>query len=89
MTRSIPDLACRELVEIVTDYLEDRMSAEDRTRFELHLAVCDPCRTYLAQMREVVAAAGKVSEEALAPKARDELLRAFRGWKVGKPGGSA
>ena len=40
-------LACKELVEIVTDYLEGRLSARDRLRFEEHLMACLGCTTYL------------------------------------------
>lgn len=89
MTRGVPDLTCRELVELVTDYLEDRLSADDRTRFELHLTYCDWCRTYLTQMRQVLAAAGRLTEDSMEPEARDALLDAFRGWKRGSGGGSA
>lgn len=85
MTPLVPDLTCRELVELVTDYLEERLASAERARFELHLACCDPCRTYLAQMREVLAAAGALDEEALEPEARDALLGAFRDWKGGRP----
>ncbi len=85
---SLPfDLSCRELVELVTDYLEGRLSVEDRTRFEMHLCYCDPCRNYLQQMRQVLQAAGKLSEESMAPGARDSLLAAFRTWKAGNGGG--
>ncbi len=86
MTIAVPDLTCRELVELVTDYLEERLSIEDRTRFELHLGYCDGCRTYLHQMRQVREAAGELTETSIAPEARDALLAAFRGWKRG-PGG--
>lgn len=89
MTRGVPDLTCRELVELVTDYLEDRLSADDRTRFELHLTYCDWCRTYLRQMRQVLAAAGRLTEDSMEPEAREALLDAFRGWKRGSGGGSA
>jgi anti-sigma factor RsiW len=87
MTRGVPDLTCRELVELVTDYLEDRLPADDRTRLELHLSSCDGCRTYLQQIRRVLATAGKVAEESIAPDARDALLDAFRGWRRGSGGG--
>jgi hypothetical protein len=70
-------------VELVTDYLEGRLPREDRTRFEMHLCFCDWCMTYLDQMRGVLAATGKLSEEALDPAARGALLDAFRGWKKG------
>ena len=86
MTRVVPDLSCRDLVELVTEYLEERLSHDDRTRFELHLACCEACRGYLRQMREVVGRAGQLREESISPEARDALLRAFRGWKRG-PGG--
>jgi anti-sigma factor RsiW len=89
MTPSVPDLTCRELVELVTDYLEERLSADDRTRFELHLTCCDWCRTYLQQMRQVLATAGKLTEASIAPKARAALLDAFRGWKKDSGGGGA
>lgn len=87
MTPSVPNLACRELVELVTDYLEERLSADERTRFELHLTSCSWCRTYLQQMRQVLAAAGKLDEGSVAPEARDALLDAFRGWRKGSKGG--
>jgi anti-sigma factor RsiW len=87
MKLSVPDLSCRELVEIVTEYLEARLSVEDRTRFELHLGYCDWCRTYLRQMRQVRDAAGELTEESLAPEAKSALLAAFRDWKRGSGGG--
>ncbi len=87
MTRPIPDLTCRELVELVTDFVEERLPADDRTRFELHLTYCDWCRTYLQQMRQVLATAGKLTEASIAPEARGALLDAFRGWKKGSGGG--
>lgn len=83
MTRLPAHLSCRELVELVTDYLEARLPIDERTRFELHLGYCGPCRTYLEQLRQVKAATGRLGEEDLAPAAEESLLRAFRGWKSG------
>lgn len=76
-------ISCKELVELVTDYLEDRLPVEDRMRFEEHLAVCGPCRGYLLQMRETIRLTGALSEESIEPHARDALLRAFRNWREG------
>ncbi len=83
MIRPPVDLSCSELVELVTDYLEARLPSDDRTRFELHLVYCEPCRTYLAQMRQAVAAAGKLTEASIGPDARRGLLEVFRAWKRG------
>ncbi len=73
------DLSCKELVELVTDYLEDRLSVPARTRFEMHLSYCAPCRVYLAQMRDTVKLAGRLSEETLPAGSKEALLNAFRG----------
>ncbi len=78
------DLSCKELVELVTDFFEDRLSVSVRTRFEMHLSYCAWCRVYLAQMRETVELAGRLSEETLPAGSKEELLRAFRGWKRGR-----
>jgi len=75
------ELTCRELVELVTDYLEDRLPLPERTRFELHVCTCTGCRIYLAQMRAVVRASGRLAEEDLPPAAREDLLVAFREWR--------
>ncbi|HET6438516.1 MAG TPA: zf-HC2 domain-containing protein [Anaeromyxobacter sp.] len=87
MIRLPQDLSCQELVELVTDYLDGSLPAGERTRFELHLGYCDSCRNYLRQMRQVLSTTGRLSEESLAPEARDALLRAFRTFKAGPGGG--
>ncbi len=82
MSAAVPsELTCRQLVELVTDYLEDRLPAAERTRFELHVCTCTGCRVYLAQMRAVIRASGRLAEEDLSPAARDEMLAAFREWR--------
>jgi anti-sigma factor RsiW len=78
--KTVPEMACRELVELITDYLEDRLSPQDRARFEAHLADCEHCRDYLDQMRRTIRALGVLPEESLSPEARDALLAAFREW---------
>jgi anti-sigma factor RsiW len=76
----LPDMACRELVELVTEYLEERLSPEDRARFEAHLAACEACRAFLDQFRQTIRALGRLPEESLSPAARAALLAAFKGF---------
>ncbi|HET9596397.1 MAG TPA: zf-HC2 domain-containing protein [Anaeromyxobacteraceae bacterium] len=80
------DLSCKELVELVTSYLEDRLSPSERTRFEMHLSYCAPCRVYLDQMRQTIQAAGHLSERTLPPGSKERLLSAFRDWKRNRGG---
>jgi anti-sigma factor RsiW len=78
---SVRELTCRELVELVTDYLEGALSDHDRARFEAHIAVCDGCTRYLFQMRETIRLTGMLTEEQVPVEQRDTLLDAFRGWR--------
>ena len=80
--RAPDDLSCQELVELITDHLEDALSADDRARFDRHLATCPHCRAYLDQMRLTIALTGQLSEDDLSPESRDALLEAFRAWKA-------
>jgi anti-sigma factor RsiW len=75
------ELTCAELVEIVTDYLEDALPPAERVRFEQHLATCDGCAIYLRQMEETVRLTGMLREQDVRPEARAALLEAFRDWK--------
>ena len=78
---TLPGLACREMVELITGYLEGRLPAEDHVRFERHLAVCPHCTAYLEQMRMTIAAAGRISADDLSDERKEELLSLFRDWR--------
>jgi anti-sigma factor RsiW len=76
------EMSCRELVEVVTDFLEGRLPDPDRVRLEAHLAECPYCEEYIAQMRETIDALGELPRaESLDPRTERELLEAFRGWR--------
>ena len=75
------DLTCKELVELVTEYLEESLSPRVRAQFEEHLAVCPGCDTYLEQMRQTIRAMGELTEDSLEPETREKLLALFRNWK--------
>lgn len=75
-------LSCKEVTEIVTDYVEGRMSLADRMRFQMHIGMCKHCRAYLRQMKATVAALGKLPDDAPMPDdVRDELRERFASWK--------
>ena len=75
------DLSCHELVELVTDYLEGALAPDVRARMDEHLAACEGCATYLAQMRETIRVLGALREDDLDPALREQLVGAFRGWR--------
>ena len=75
------ELSCKELTELITDYLEERLSQTDRTRFEQHLSICEGCVTYLDQMRLTVKALGSQPHIEIPRSVESNLLNAFRSWK--------
>jgi anti-sigma factor RsiW len=81
MSAEFEQLSCQELVELVTDYLEDGLSADERARFDAHVGLCDGCNVYLEQMRQTIRLTGTLPADALAPEAERDLLEAFRGWR--------
>ncbi|HEY3746539.1 MAG TPA: zf-HC2 domain-containing protein [Gemmatimonadaceae bacterium] len=84
-TPDLGGLTCKEVVELVTDYVEGVLPAEMRKRFDQHLSVCDPCAIYLDQMRQTVATLGKLPEDSISQPALDTLLHHFRGWSRERP----
>jgi anti-sigma factor RsiW len=72
------DIACIELVEMLTDYLEGALPPDEVAAVEAHLEICAACRTYLDQMRATITALGSVPVESLSIEAQDTLLAAFR-----------
>ena len=77
------DITCRELVELVTGYLEGSLSAGKRRRFDEHLAGCDGCTRYVAQMEATIRATGRLTEEQVTAEQKAVLLAAFREWRSG------
>jgi anti-sigma factor RsiW len=76
-------MTCKELVEIVTDYLEGQLSRGERARFEQHVAACEDCTIYFDQIRRITRAGALLADTFVAREALAPLLTAFRGWKQG------
>ena len=73
-------LACQEVVELVTEYLDGAMEPARRARFERHLADCDGCTAYLQQFRTTLTVVGRLDVGDVPAPAMAELLAAFRHW---------
>lgn len=70
-------LTCQALTEIVTDYVEGRMSFWSRLQVQMHLGMCRHCRAYLRQMRETVVVLGHLPAEPMPPDVKTELMKRF------------
>jgi anti-sigma factor RsiW len=72
---------CRKVVELMTAYLDGALSPADRARFEEHIAGCDGCTAYLAQLRMTMRVVGRLAEEPIPEPIQRELVDAFRSWR--------
>ena len=72
---------CKQVVELVTEYLEGTLSDRDRRRFEEHLEGCAGCREYLAQVRAATRVLRAMQAGAIPPAVEAELMKAFRDFK--------
>jgi anti-sigma factor RsiW len=83
---TVREMACQELVEVITEYLEGTLPKSDRMRFDAHLSTCPACREYLEQMRTLIGLSGSLTTKSIEPATRDSLLRAFRRWRDAQTG---
>jgi len=74
-------ITCQEVVELVTDYIDRALPADEAALFEQHINFCDGCIFYVEQMRATVATVGRIEEEDVPPETKDKLMAAFREWK--------
>jgi predicted anti-sigma-YlaC factor YlaD len=79
-------LICRDIVELVTEYLEEVLPGDVRDLFESHLVECDGCLNYLDQMRETIRLTGALRQESLPQPVREALVSAWRRWHTAPPG---
>ncbi|MHB8243631.1 MAG: anti-sigma factor family protein [Solirubrobacteraceae bacterium] len=75
------ELACRQMVELITDYLEDALPRSQRRRFDAHLAGCEHCSEYLEQMRETIRLTGRLRAEDMTGEMLAEFTQLYRRWR--------
>lgn len=74
-------LSCQQVVELVTDYLENALLPEMRTRLEAHVAGCPGCENFLEQMQRTIDMLHQLGLGSVFPATKQELLQLFRDWK--------
>lgn len=72
---------CKEFVELITDYIDDVIPADDRARIDRHLRKCSGCTRALRQWRLVIEMTGHLTDaeiDQIDEATRRELTAAFR-----------
>jgi len=83
-SEALQPLTCQDLVELVTEYLEDALSEVDRARFEEHIELCPMCQVHLEQLRVTVRELGELRERDIDPGVLAEMQARFRDWNSGR-----
>jgi anti-sigma factor RsiW len=71
-------IVCQQWVEMVTAYLDGALPRRLTKAIDRHLAACEHCTEYLAQMRRTIELTGHLHEDDVPPDVIDALTQAFR-----------
>jgi anti-sigma factor RsiW len=75
------DLACQQVIELLTDYLEGTLSRRQTRRLEAHLRDCPNCSNYLEQFRITIRLSSTIEPEDLSSEAVRDLTELYRRWR--------
>lgn len=74
-------LSCKDITNLLTEYLEGGMTFADRMQMKMHLALCGHCRNYAAQLKLTIDSCGEIPPPEVDDHLEQELLETFRNWK--------
>lgn len=69
------EMSCQDLVELLSDYLEDAVDAPTRARLEAHLERCLGCAAYFGQLRLTLRLLRAVRRESFSLDSLERVLQ--------------
>ena len=77
--------SCREVVQLLSDYLDGELSLEPRRSLDLHLLACPACQNYVDTLRQTQTLVSAIRYEEIPTEFRSRLHAVL----VERLGGSA
>ena len=71
-------LACDDVMQRVTEYLDEALPPGATKAFEQHLAECAACAGHLQEIRQTIRGLGALPREPMPAPMKDRLLHALR-----------
>jgi anti-sigma factor RsiW len=68
-------ITCRELAELLIDYVSGELSPEQRQRLDHHLLMCPPCVTYLETYKVTITLTRRLPDVPLPPMLAEKLRK--------------
>jgi anti-sigma factor RsiW len=81
MSADVEHLTCKQLVDLLTDYLEGAVDAQQRADIERHIVFCRGCANYVEQMRGTIDLLARIAADEPEDAPADDLLAVFRDWR--------
>jgi anti-sigma factor RsiW len=75
-------LTCRELVELITDYVEGALDAARHASVVRHLSECDECLRHAAQPQQTGGVLASMPADKVSAADRAALVATYRAWCV-------
>ena len=77
-TKALTNKSCRQISDLVFDYLNEKLTPATKRDFEQHLSICPDCVSFLNTYKKTVAVTSSVKVEQLPPKVRENILAFLR-----------
>jgi anti-sigma factor RsiW len=71
-------ITCRELCQLLIDFVADELSEEHRTLVEKHLCLCPPCVTYVETYKLTIQLTRQLPAGPVPDGLRERLLASLR-----------
>ena len=69
---------CRQMTDLVFDYLNDKLSPSTKRDFQQHLRICPDCVNFLNTYKKTVSVTRSIRPEEIPPKVRNNILNFLR-----------
>ena len=71
-------IGCRQIAELLGDYLDGTLPRETHELIEWHIESCAPCVAFVSTYRGTIDAARKLRETTIPPELKHRLLSVLR-----------
>ena len=76
--KALMDKTCRQMTDLVFDYLNDKLAPSVKRDFEQHLSICPDCVSLFKTYKKTVTTTRSVKAERLPPIVRENILAFLR-----------
>ena len=80
-SRGPSEIECRQIAELLGDYLDGSLPRETRELIDFHIDGCAPCVAFLNTYRGTVDAARKLPDVVIPPELKNRLLTVLKSTK--------